>query len=79
MHYVLDLWFEKVARRNCKGKAYMVRYADDFVCCFELGDDAHRFYRALIERLKKFNLEIAGEKMPCGRFGTKSSGCFTSG
>ena len=29
LHYVLDLWFEKVVRRHCKGDAYMVRYADD--------------------------------------------------
>ena len=29
LHYVLDLWFEKVMKKTCKGKAYMVRYADD--------------------------------------------------
>jgi len=32
LHYVLDLWFEKYIRKVCKGQAYMVRYADDFVC-----------------------------------------------
>lgn len=73
LHYVLDLWFEKVARRKCNGNAYMVRYADDFVCCFELEDDAHRFYRALIERLKKFNLEIAEEKTRIISFGRKAA------
>lgn len=26
LHYVLDLWFEKVVKRNCKGEAYLVRY-----------------------------------------------------
>ncbi|MED4229119.1 reverse transcriptase domain-containing protein [Neobacillus cucumis] len=31
LHYVLDLWFEKVVRKQCKGQAYMVRYADDCV------------------------------------------------
>lgn len=29
LHYVMDLWFEKVVRKHCKGEAYMVRYADD--------------------------------------------------
>lgn len=29
LHYVLDLWFEKVIREQCKGSAHMVRYADD--------------------------------------------------
>ena len=31
LHYVLDLWFDKVWTKQCKGEAYMVRYADDFV------------------------------------------------
>ena len=25
LHYVLDLWFEKVIRKQCRGSAYMVR------------------------------------------------------
>jgi len=29
LHYTLDLWFEKIVRRQSKGAAYMVRYADD--------------------------------------------------
>ena len=44
LHYVLDLWFEKVVRKQCKGQAYMVRYADDFVCCFQFRSDADNFY-----------------------------------
>ena len=35
LHYVLDLWFEKVVKKRCQGEAYVVRYADDFVCCFQ--------------------------------------------
>ena len=31
LHYVLDLWFEKRVRKQCKGQAYIVRYADDCV------------------------------------------------
>lgn len=69
LHYVLDLWFEKVVRKQCKGQAYMVRYADDFVCCFQLRSDAENFYSALYERLQKFNLEVEEGKTNIIRFG----------
>ncbi|WP_456275304.1 group II intron reverse transcriptase/maturase [Bacillus sp. AK128] len=69
LHYVLDLWFEKVVRKQCKGQAYMVRYADDFVCCFQLRSDAENFYKALIERLEKFSLEVAEDKTKIITFG----------
>lgn len=69
LHYVLDLWFYKVVRKHCKGEAHMIRYADDFVCCFQYQEDAIRFYRALQRRLNKFNLEIAEEKSRLIAFG----------
>ncbi len=62
LHYALDLWFERVFQRNCKGAAFLTRYADDFVCGFGLEEDAQRFYRELEERLRKFALELAAEK-----------------
>lgn len=62
LHYVLDLWFDRIVRIHCKGSAYMVRYADDSVFCFQYEEDAKRFYEALILRLEKFNLEVAKEK-----------------
>jgi RNA-directed DNA polymerase len=34
LHYVLDLWFERVVRAHLTGEAYLVRYIDDFVLCF---------------------------------------------
>ncbi len=40
LHYVLDLWFEKRFARGCAGKAYLIRYADDYVACFEYEADA---------------------------------------
>ena len=43
LHYVLDLWFEKRYANTCKGRAYLVRYADDFIGCFTNEDDARRF------------------------------------
>jgi len=71
LHYVLDLWFEKVVRKQCKGQAYIVRYADDFVCCFQHKSEAQQFFHSLKLRLKKFKLEIAEDKtkiIPFGRF-----------
>lgn len=76
LHYVLDLWFEKVVRKQCKGQAYIVRYADDFVCCFQYKSDAEHFYTTLVGRLQKFNLELAEDKtkiIPFGRFAEKDS------
>ena len=62
LHYVLDLWFDKVVRKHCKGTAYMVRYADDSIFCFQYKSDAENFYKFFIKRLGKFSLEINEEK-----------------
>lgn len=71
LHYVLDLWFELYIKIKCKGKAYLVRYADDFVCCFEKEEDANMFYEELKDRLRKFDLELAEEKSRIIPFGNK--------
>jgi RNA-directed DNA polymerase len=68
LHYVLDLWFEKVVKPCCKGEALLCRYADDWVCAFRFREDAERFYRVLPKRLEKFNLAVAPEKTRLLRF-----------
>ena len=77
LHYTLDTWFDYVKKHEFKGEMYMVRYADDFVCLFQYENEARKFYQLLIERLKKFGLEIAEDKsriLPFGRYkGTKES------
>lgn len=72
LHYVVDLWFEEVVRKWCKGEAYIVRYCDDFVCCFQYKEEAEAFYRALKKRLEKFNLELAEDKSKIIYFGKKA-------
>jgi group II intron reverse transcriptase/maturase len=62
LHYVVDLWFEKIVKRECCGSTSIVRYADDFVCAFECTEDAEAFLMKLEHRLKKFNLQMAEEK-----------------
>ncbi|NLI93638.1 MAG: group II intron reverse transcriptase/maturase [Peptococcaceae bacterium] len=69
LHYVLDLWFSKIVVRHCRGEAYLTRYADDTVTCFQYQLDAERFYQALKKRFEKFNLEIAEEKTRIIEFG----------
>jgi RNA-directed DNA polymerase len=51
LHYVLDIWFGKVVKPRLEGQAYMCRYLDDFVVCFQLKRDAERFQKALKGRL----------------------------
>jgi RNA-directed DNA polymerase len=69
LHYALDLWVEKVYRKTCMGKARLIRYADDFVVCFESREDAMRFPAALAERLEKFKLEVEPTKTKVLEFG----------
>lgn len=69
LHYVLDMWFDVKVKRQCQGEAYLIRYCDDFVCCFQNKWEAEEFYQRLIERFKKFGLELALEKTKILEFG----------
>ena len=69
LHYVLDHWFERDVRPRMRGEAYFIRYADDFICAFELESDARRFQTVLPQRLARFSLELAAEKTKLLRFG----------
>ena len=68
LHYTLDLWYEKVVKKQARGETMMCRYADDFVCAFRFKEEAESFYRLLPERLGKFGLEVAPEKTQVLRF-----------
>jgi len=69
LHYTLDIWFEKVFRKSCTGFARLIRFADDFVVCFQRGEDAERFREELVKRLGKFNLEVEPSKTKVIKFG----------
>ncbi len=73
LHYVLDLWFELRIKVKSKGKCRLIRYADDFVGCFELQEEAENFYRELQERLAKFGLEIEPTKSRIFPFGRNAN------
>ncbi len=74
LHYVLDLWFEKRFARSCEGRAYLIRYADDYVACFERETDARRFLTEMTERLAQFDLEVEPSKTAILKFGRQAMG-----
>src|SRR6202166_4925987 len=69
LHYVLDLWFERVVKPRLRGEACMVRYIDDFVLCFQFRSDALRAQEALTKRLSKFSLALEPKKTKLVEFG----------
>ncbi len=69
LHYTLDLWFEKCIKQKSKGYARLIRYADDYVACFQIETEAMHFKEAMETRLKQFNLEVAPEKTKQFEFG----------
>jgi len=62
LHYVLDLWFEQEVKPRLRGRANLVRYADDFIIGFEYEDDARRMMEVLGKRLERYGLTLHPEK-----------------
>lgn len=69
LHYVLNLWFERVIKRKLRGECYLIRYVDDFICCFQYQNEAEMFLKALKIRFQKFGLELSEEKTKILEFG----------
>jgi RNA-directed DNA polymerase len=53
LHEVLDAWWERDVRPRLRGRAVLVRYADDFVMVFETEEDARRVAEVLPKRFEK--------------------------
>src|ERR1051326_1653158 len=69
LHYVLDEWFETVVKPRLKGEAYEVRFADDFILCFQYREDAEKVLEVLKKRFQKYGLTIHPEKTRLMEFG----------
>ena len=70
LHYVLDDWFHEIRKTHIKGRAELVRFADDMVFVFEHREEAERFYKTLPKRLEKFGLtlhEVKSSVIPSGK------------
>jgi group II intron reverse transcriptase/maturase len=58
LHYVLDAWFEDEVRPRLQGRAFLIRYADDFLMGFTCDADARRVLDVLPKRFGKYGLTI---------------------
>ena len=62
LHEVLDKWFAEQVRPRLRGRAYMIRYADDAILYFEREEDAYRVMKVLPKRFGRFGLTLHPEK-----------------
>jgi group II intron reverse transcriptase/maturase len=62
LHDVLDVWFAEEVKPRLRGKAFLVRYADDFIMGFALEEDARRVMAVLPKRFEKHGLKIHPDK-----------------
>lgn len=62
LHEVLDVWFEQDVKPRLRGRAFLVRYADDAVLVFSYEGDARRVLDVLPERFGRFGLALHPEK-----------------
>ena len=69
LHYVFDLWAQAWRQKQPRGDVIIVRFADDIVVGFQTKAAAVRFWAELIERMRKFSLELHPEKTRLLEFG----------
>ena len=69
LHYVLDEWFATVVKPRLRGEAYEIRFADDFILCFEYREDAEKVFDVLRKRFQKYGLTLHPDKTRLMEFG----------
>jgi RNA-directed DNA polymerase len=62
LHYVLDEWFERQIKPRLRSRAYLIRYADDFVIALADGRDAQRVMTVLPKRMGHYGLALHADK-----------------
>jgi group II intron reverse transcriptase/maturase len=73
LHYVLDLWFEQDVKPRLRGRAFLIRYADDFVIGFRDESDAQRVMEVVPKRFGKYGLTVHPTKTKLVSFRPPSS------
>lgn len=58
LHEVLDTWFERDVQPRLRGRSFLVRFADDFVLCFDREEDMERVHAVLVKRFAKYGLTV---------------------
>jgi RNA-directed DNA polymerase len=82
LHTVLDDWFKQEVEPRMRGRCFLVRFADDFVCGFQYRSDAERVFEELPKRFAKYGLTIHPKKSRLVQFSRpywrkgKGSGTF---
>jgi group II intron reverse transcriptase/maturase len=79
LHEVLDVWWKNDVQPRLRGRAALVRYADDFVMVFETEEDARRVKEVLSKRFEKYGLHLHPEKTRLVRFEKPTSPPPTDG
>ena len=74
LHEVLDGWWVNEVLPRLRGRAFLIRYADDFVVVFEDHDDALRVQEVLPKRFARFGLTLHPTKTRLVPFRTKKDG-----
>lgn len=69
LHHVLDAWWEKMVKPRMRGEVHLIRYADDFVICFQYREDAQKVLEVLPKRFAKYGLTLHPEKTRLIDFG----------
>ena len=74
LHEVVDVWFEHAVKPRLKGRARLIRYADDMLMVFGREDDARRVFAVLPKRFEKYGLTLHPEKTRLVEFNRPRSG-----
>lgn len=69
LHEVVDCWVEQQVKPRMQGEVTLVRYADDFVLCFQYRVDAERAYKVLPKRFERYGLKLNMKKTRLINFG----------
>lgn len=78
LHTILDEWFVREVAPRLKGEAFLIRYADDFVCVCVKKDDATRMLDVLSKRFGRYGLKLHPTKtrlVPFRRPDYQCDGC----
>jgi RNA-directed DNA polymerase len=62
LNTVLDEWFEQEVKPRLGGRAFLIRFADDFVMGFEKERDARRVLGVLPKRFGRYGLTVHPDK-----------------
>jgi RNA-directed DNA polymerase len=74
LHHVVDRWWTSEVLPRLRGRAELVRYADDIAIACEREDDAQRIMAVLPRRFERYGLRLHSSKTRLVRFGAPRGG-----